>query len=173
MFKPTQLGPFTLSHRVVLAPLTRLRAVPGKQTLDLLGESHALYYAQRTSPGALLIGEASPVSAQAGGFAESPGLYTRPQLEAWKKVVDAVHAKGGIIFAQLWFIGMASPKNEWEIEGKTYTRISSSDRELSDGSARAMTLDEIKEAIDAYVSAAKGCIEVAGFDGVEVHGANG
>src|SRR3954466_10853431 len=105
LFSPVQIGPYQLKHRLVLAPLTRMRAAkPSLAPRPLNAE----YYAQRATPGGLLIAEASPVAATAFGSPGVPGIYSAQQIEGWRKVVDAVHAKGGIIFLQLWHVGRVS-----------------------------------------------------------------
>jgi len=105
LFSPLKIGPYQLNHRLVLAPLTRMRAQkPSLAPRPLNAE----YYAQRATPGGLLIAEASPVMATGFGSPGVPGIYTEQQIEGWRKVVDAVHAKGGIIFLQLWHVGRVS-----------------------------------------------------------------
>ncbi|GLJ17102.1 hypothetical protein SUGI_0295850 [Cryptomeria japonica] len=100
---PYQMGPFTLSHRVVLAPLSRLRSY------DYMPQPHAiLYYTQRTTPGGLLISEAAAVSESCKGIPRAPGIWTKEQVEAWKPIVSAVHDKGGIFFCHLWHAGRCS-----------------------------------------------------------------
>src|SRR5689334_9430814 len=99
LFSPLELGPYQLAHRVVMAPLTRMRAArPSLAPRPL----NADYYAQRATSGGLIIAEASPVAATGHGNPGVPGIHTEAQVEGWRKVVDAVHAKGGIIFLQLW-----------------------------------------------------------------------
>src|SRR5271154_7141636 len=105
LFSPLKVGPYQLKHRVALAPLTRMRAAkPSLAPRPLNAE----YYAQRATPGGLLIAEASPVTATGFGSPGVPGIYTDAQTEGWKKVVDAVHAKGAFIFLQLWHVGRVS-----------------------------------------------------------------
>src|SRR5271168_731978 len=105
LFSPLQIGPYHLKHRVVLAPLTRMRAArPSLAPRPL----NADYYAQRATPGGLLIAEASPVMATGFGNPGVPGIYSEEQIAGWREVVDAVHAKGGIIFLQLWHVGRVS-----------------------------------------------------------------
>src|SRR5579871_6149799 len=105
LFSPLKVGPYQLAHRVVMAPLTRMRAAkPSLAPRPLNAE----YYAQRATPGGLLIAEASPVAATGFGNAGVPGIYTEAQIAGWRAVVDAVHAKGGIIFLQLWHVGRVS-----------------------------------------------------------------
>ena len=105
LFSPLRVGPYQLQHRLALAPLTRMRAAkPSLAPRPLNAE----YYAQRATPGGLLIAEASPVMETAFGSPGVPGIYTDEQTAGWRKVVDAVHAKGGIIFLQLWHVGRVS-----------------------------------------------------------------
>src|ERR1700712_3940972 len=105
LFSPLQIGPYHLKHRVMLAPLTRMRAEKPSLAPRPLNEE---YYAQRATPGGLLIAEASPVVATGTGSPGVPGIYSEAQIAGWRKVVDAVHAKGGIIFLQLWHVGRVS-----------------------------------------------------------------
>jgi N-ethylmaleimide reductase len=179
LFSPLQIGPYHLKHRVVLAPLTRMRAAkPSLAPRPLNAE----YYAQRATPGGLLIAEASPVIA--GGFGSSgvPGIYTEEQTAGWRAVVDAVHAKGGFIFLQLWHVGRVS-HSSFQPGGVLPVAPSAVAIEgLKTGTAegkpapyetpRALETHEIPGIIDAYRQAAKNALN-AGFDGVEVHGANG
>src|ERR1700754_1266356 len=105
LFSPLQIGPYHLKHRVVMAPLTRLRAAkPSLAPRPLNVE----YYTQRATPGGLLIAEASPVMATGFGNPGVPGIYSDEQVKGWREVVDAVHAKGGVIFLQLWHVGRVS-----------------------------------------------------------------
>ncbi|XP_015889050.3 12-oxophytodienoate reductase 3 [Ziziphus jujuba] len=180
LFTPYKMGKFNLSHRVVLAPLTRCRAVN-----EIPFEAHALYYSQRATPGGLLISEGTSPSNTAAGYPHVPGIYTEEQVEAWKKVVDAVHAKGSIFFCQLWHVGRAShhvyqPNGDSPISS-TKKRIS--DKwdpllALPDGSngkfskPRALETYEIPQVVEHYRQAALNSIR-AGFDGVEIHGAHG
>src|SRR5205823_4505606 len=103
LFEPYSLGSLTLSNRIVMAPLTRNRAGPGFVPSDLAAE----YYGQRASAG-LIISEATQISQQGQGYQDTPGIYTQAQIEGWRKVTDAVHAKGGHIFLQLWHVGRVS-----------------------------------------------------------------
>ena len=104
LFSPTQVGPYKLSHRVVMAPLTRMRSDPGDIPSDLMVE----YYTQRASKGGLIISEATPVSIRGYGYAGAPGIYSDTQIAGWRRVTNAVHAKGGRIFLQLWHVGRQS-----------------------------------------------------------------
>ncbi|KAG0696168.1 hypothetical protein DFH29DRAFT_215217 [Suillus ampliporus] len=172
LFSPIRVGNMNLQHRIVLAPLTRLRAhadhVPGPQV--------PAYYSQRGSiPGTLLIAEATLISQNAGGFDNAPGIYTDAHMEGWKKVTDAVHEKGSFIFLQLWALGRAAEtavlvkENNSPYVGPSPVHLPGRpETELP----RALTTDEIKEYVSTYATAAKSAIR-AGFDGVEIHGANG
>ncbi|KAG2112105.1 hypothetical protein DEU56DRAFT_874389 [Suillus clintonianus] len=172
LFSPIRVGNLNLQHRVVLSPLTRLRA-----HADHVPSPHAsAYYSQRGStPGTLLVTEATYISQKAGGHRHAPGIYTDAHLEGWKKVTDAVHEKGSFIFLQLWALGrLADPAVLATENNSPYVGVSpiplagKPDAEVP----RELTTDEIKEYVAAYVAAAKNAIR-AGFDGVEVHGANG
>ena len=145
----------------------------------ILDDNHAQlafvkeYYSQRGStPGTLLVSEATFISAQASGYPNVPGLYDQAMVDAWKPVTAAVHAKGSFIFCQLWCLGRAAGKKN--LESKGLSVVSSSDIPISPKSAvpRPLTEDEIQQLIRDYANAAKAAIE-AGFDGVEIHGANG
>ncbi len=175
LFEPYKLGPITLSNRIAMAPLTRHRALPGFVPNPLAVE----YYAQRASAG-LLITEASQISQQGQGYQDTPGIYTKEQVAGWKKVTDAVHAKGGHIFIQLWHVGRIShtdlqpnhgkPVAPSAIRAKTKTYVNNAFTDTSE--PRALELSEIPGLIEDYRIAAKNAIE-AGFDGVEIHAANG
>jgi len=168
LFKPLQAGDVELQHRVVLAPLTRFRAGKDHVPLPIVKE----YYAQRaSSPGTLLITEATFISKQAGGYPNVPGIWNAAQIKAWKEVTDAVHAKGSYIFCQLWALGRAA--NGAVLAGDGCKVVSASNISLKGGDTPE-PLDEegIQSFIQDYATAAKNAIE-AGFDGVEIHGANG
>ncbi|OSX62181.1 hypothetical protein POSPLADRAFT_1143134 [Postia placenta MAD-698-R-SB12] len=169
LFQPTRVGSYTLSHRVVLAPLTRCRANKAHVHGDLAVE----YYAQRASvPGTLLITEATFIAAKAGGYDYVPGIWNDEQVAAWRRVTDAVHANGSRIFCQLWALGRAATPSVLAKDG--FDVHSASDIPIGDGKAkpRPLTVPEIEEYIQLYTTAAINSIR-AGFDGVEVHGANG
>ena len=105
LFSPLEIGPYQLQHRVVMAPLTRMRAEkPSLAPRPLNVE----YYAQRATAGGLIVAEASPVAATAFGSPGVPGIYSEAQIRGWREVVDAVHARGGVIFLQLWHVGRVS-----------------------------------------------------------------
>jgi N-ethylmaleimide reductase len=177
LFSPIRIGAIDLSHRVVLAPLTRMRAdLPGNVPNDLM----ARYYRQRASEGGLLLTEATFISpAGNGGFA-SPGISTDEQVEGWRKIVEAVHAKGAKIFLQLWHVGRQSHV-DLQPNGQPPIAPSAIQAEvralLPSGPAigsmpRAIELSEIPSLVGEYRRGAERA-KAAGFDGVEVHGANG
>ncbi|CAO2202828.1 unnamed protein product [Urochloa humidicola] len=161
-----KMGEFNLAHRVVLAPLTRCRAygnVPQPAHMSL-------YYCQRATPGGLLISEACAVSETARGCPDVPGLWNDEQVEAWKPIVDAVHAKGAVFFAQLWHAGRASLL-DWQPNGQA--PVSSTDKSTDIYPVpRRLQTEEIPHIVDDFRIAARNAIR-AGFDGVEIHAANG
>jgi len=133
----------------------------------------AEYYAQRASvPGTLLVSEATFISPQHGGYANVPGIYNQAQIDAWRTVTDAVHKKGSFIYLQLWALGRTADKNVAEKEGIVVKSSSAVALSPQHAEPKEMTIDEIKETVSQYAQAAKNAIE-AGFDGVEIHGANG
>ncbi|KAG4970232.1 hypothetical protein JHK85_036653 [Glycine max] len=172
------MGKFNLSHRVVLAPMTRCRALNGTPLA-----AHAEYYAQRSTPGGFLITEGTLISPTSSGFPHVPGIYSDEQVEAWRNVVDAVHANGSFIFCQLWHVGRASHP-VYQPGGALPSSSTSkpiSDKWkilMPDGShgiypePRALTTSEISEIVHHYRQAAINAIR-AGFDGIEIHGAHG
>ncbi|KAF8890991.1 FMN-linked oxidoreductase [Infundibulicybe gibba] len=161
LFQPIQVGCLTLQHRVVLAPLTRFKSgyMDHVPTVPLMKE----YYTQRaTTPGTLLISEATIIAAQAGGYANIPGIWSQPQIDAWK---------------QLWALGRAANPDILAAEDPSFPHISASNIKLSSSPAsepapRALTLSEINEYVALYAQAARNAIK-AGFDGVEIGGASG
>ncbi|XP_059449670.1 12-oxophytodienoate reductase 2-like [Corylus avellana] len=172
LLTPYKMGNFNLCHRVVLAPLARMRFYGN------IPQPHAiLYYSQRTSKGGFLIAEATGVSDTALGYPNASGIWTKEQVEAWKPIVDAVHAKGGVFFCQLWHAGRVS-NQDFQPNGQA--PISSTDKPLTveglDGAhftpPRRLTTDEIAQIANDFRIAAKNAIE-AGFDGIEIHGAHG
>lgn len=170
------MGEFNLAHRVVLAPLTRCRAygnVPQPAHMSL-------YYCQRATPGGFLISEACAVSETARGYPDVPGLWTDEQVEAWKPIVDTVHAKGAVFFAQIWHTGRVSAP---EFQPNGQAPISSTDKQVppqvsQDGHVstfavpRRLETTEIPQVVNDFRIAARNAIK-AGFDGVEIHAANG
>ncbi|GAA4815802.1 alkene reductase [Marinicella pacifica] len=169
------LGDITLNNRVVMAPLTRSRADnSGKVPNDLMVE----YYSQRASAG-LIISEGSQISERAVGYINTPGIHTDKQVAGWQKVTDAVHAKGGKIFCQLWHVGrMSHPDfHGGELPLSASAVNPNSQSFTPDGfkdtvTPKAMAIDEIKKTIKDYGRAAKNAM-AAGFDGVEIHSSNG
>src|SRR6201996_7420974 len=180
LFSPLQIGRYHLKHRVALAPLTRMRAAkPSLAPRPLNAE----YYAQRTTPGGLLIAEASPVLPSGFGNSGVPGIYSEAQIAGWREVVDAVHAKGGIIFLQLWHVGRVShssyqPGDALPVAPSAVAIPSDLKTSTADGKVttyetpRALETDEIPGIVEAYKQGARNAL-AAGFDGVEIHGANG
>jgi N-ethylmaleimide reductase len=176
LFERVNFGDFELGNRIVMAPLTRNRAGPGL----VPGPFAAEYYRQRASAG-LIIAEATQVSAQAQGYANTPGCYTDAQVAGWRKVTDAVHLEGGTIVVQLWHTGRVShtsfqkdgqaPVGPSAIRARTKTFIA--DQGFVDCSMpRALTLDEIPGIVEDFRNASMRALD-AGFDGVELHGAHG
>ena len=180
LFSPLTIGPYHLKHRVVMAPLTRMRA--DKETLAPR-PLNADYYAQRATPGGLIIAEATPVLSTGTGSPNVPGVYSEAQVSGWKHVVDAVHAKGGLIFLQLWHVGRVShssfqPGGVLPVApsavaiGDDLKAMTSDGKMVPYETPRALATDEIPGIVAAYAQAARNAL-AAGFDGVEVHGANG
>ena len=180
LFASLKVGPYQLKHRVVMAPLTRMRAErPSLAPRPLNAE----YYAQRATPGGLIIAEASPVSATGFGSPGVPGIYSEAQIKGWRGVVDAVHAKRGLIFLQLWHVGRVShssfqPGGALPVAPSAVpisaelTTMTADGKPASYETPRALETGEIAGIVDAFRQAARNAM-AAGFDGVEVHGANG
>ena len=177
LFTPVRVGAFDLKHRVVLAPLTRMRSeMPG----NVPGALMATYYAQRATPGGLMISEATFIARQGNGGYASPGIETDEQVAGWRKVVDAVHAKGATLLLQLWHVGRASHAS-LQPNGEAPIAPSVSDASVrallehgpeESTPARAIKIEEIPGIVDQYARAAEQA-KAAGFDGVEIHAANG
>src|SRR6201992_2928542 len=175
LFEPYKLGPITLPNRLVMAPLTRNRAVEGLVPSPLAIE----YYGQRASAG-LLVTEASQISQQGQGYQDTPGIYSKQQVAGWRKVTDRVHERGGRIFIQIWHVGRIShvtlqENNQLPVapsairaNAKTYVNNGFADT----SAPRALALEEIPGIIESFKIGAANAI-AAGFDGVEIHGANG
>ncbi len=176
LFSPVKMGALTLENRIAMAPLTRSRA-PGPDGSP--GPMNAQYYAQRASAG-VIVSEATNISPQGRGYAYTPGIYSEEQAAGWRLVTDAVHAKGGKILCQLWHVGRIShpslqpggvlpvAPSAVKPEGNAYTEQGFQPHVAP----RALTLEEIPGVIDQYRHATA-CARRAGFDGVEIHGANG
>ncbi|XP_072970506.1 putative 12-oxophytodienoate reductase 11 isoform X3 [Typha angustifolia] len=176
LLSPYKMGRFDLSHRVVLAPMTRLRSYGNVPQPNVI-----LYYSQRTSKGGLLISEATGVSDTAQGHTHIPGIWTKEQVEAWRSIVDVVHEKGGIFFCQIWHTGRVSnygcqPNGQAPISctNKPLTpRVGSNGVAVAEFSPpRRLEIWEIPLIINDFRLAARNAIKI-GFDGVEIHGANG
>jgi N-ethylmaleimide reductase len=177
LFESTKIGRYAVRHRVVMAPLTRMRA---EQPGDRPGELMREYYAQRASQGGLLVSEATVVAPNGGGYLGSPGLYSDAQIPGWKRITDAVHAKGGLIFLQLFHAGRQShadlqPEGGAPVtasvvpyEGVAYT----AQGWVPSSPHRALREDEVRDMVVQFRHAAERGLK-AGFDGVEIHGANG
>lgn len=175
LFEPYALGHLTLANRIVMAPLTRNRAGKGFVPSEFAPE----YYGQRASAG-LLISEATQISQQGQGYQDTPGIYSPAQIDGWRAVTDAVHAKGGRIFAQLWHVGRIShvdlqpdggaPVAPSALRAESKTFVNNSFVDVSE--PRALELEELPGIINDFRQAAANAI-AAGFDGVEIHGANG
>ena len=179
LFDPMPLGKLHLPNRIVMAPLTRNRA-PDAVPTQLMTE----YYAQRASAG-LLITEATAISAQGQGYADVPGLYGSEQLDGWKAVTEAVHGRKGRIFVQLWHVGRVShvdlqPDGQKPVapsaitaRTKTYLIKNGVGSFVPTSEPRALLSEELPGIVHDYRHAARHAVSTAGFDGVEVHGANG
>jgi len=176
LFEPAEAGALKLANRIVMAPLTRNRAGPGL----VPGKFAVEYYAQRATAG-LIIAEATQVSAQAQGYADTPGCYTDDQVAGWRKVTDAVHVRGGTIVVQLWHTGRVS-HTSFQKDGqapvgpsamRAHTKTFISGQGFVDVSTpRALSLPEIPGIVEDFRYASTRAME-AGFDGVELHGAHG
>ncbi|ABB11356.1 alkene reductase [Burkholderia lata] len=177
LFSPLRLGPFALAHRVVMAPLTRMRAAEPGNTPHALNVE---YYRQRATYGGLIITEGSQISPTGQGMPATPGIHSPEQVEGWKAVTQAVHAKGGLVFMQLWHVGRISHSSLLNGEqpvapsaiaapGNAFT---STFERVPFEIPRALGTKEIASLVDDYAQAARNALE-AGFDGVEIHGANG
>lgn len=180
LFDPIKVGDLALPNRIVMAPLTRNRspnAVPGDLSVT--------YYRQRASAG-LIVTEATAITHQGQGYADVPGLYAPDQLAGWKRVTDAVHEAGGKIVVQLWHVGRISHNSlqpgggkpvapsAIRAKSKTYLIKPDGSGEFAETSEpRALVRDELPGIVDDFRRAAKAAVEVAGFDGVEIHAANG
>ncbi|MDE2402341.1 MAG: alkene reductase [Burkholderiales bacterium] len=179
LFDPIHIGDLDLANRLVMAPLTRNRAGQNQVPTDLM----VTYYEQRANPATgagLIVSEATQISPQGQGYLDTPGIYSAEQVAGWRKVTDAVHAQGGKIVVQLWHVGRishtslqpggAAPLAPSAIQANTKTFTAKGFEPVS--APRALTLEELPGIVDQYRRAARNAI-TAGFDGVEVHGANG
>ncbi len=175
LFSPLRLGALTLPNRIVMAPLTRCRAVEG----NVPGPLAPLYYAQRASAG-LIISEATQIVPEGQGYPATPGIHSDEQVAGWKQVTTAVHAAGGRMFLQLWHVGRISHEafqpggvlpvapSAIAAAGQAMTRFGAKDHPVP----RALELAELPGVVETYVTATRRALD-AGFDGVEIHAANG
>jgi N-ethylmaleimide reductase len=180
LFSPLQIGSFKLEHRVVMAPLTRMRAERATLAPRPL---NAEYYGQRATSGGLIIAEASPVMASGYGNPDVPGIYSDAQIRGWREVVDAVHARGGLIFLQLWHVGRVShssfqpggalPVSASAVPISADLKTMTAERKVTPyETPRALETSEVADVVESFRQAARNALK-AGFDGVEIHGANG
>jgi N-ethylmaleimide reductase len=182
LLAPVRLGPYTLKNRIVLPPLTRQRAgQPGDVPTELM----ALYYRQRASAG-FMVTEGTQIEPRGQGYAWTPGIYSPAQIDGWRKVTEAVHAEGGVIFAQLWHVGRVShtalqpdgaapvaPSAIAADKAKAFIETGPGAGTLvAPSTPKALSVDEIGELVALYAQAARNAL-AAGFDGVEIHAANG
>ncbi|KAI1313953.1 NADH:flavin oxidoreductase/NADH oxidase [Xylaria venustula] len=169
LFKPVRIGSVTLGHRVAMAPLTRYRCDDNYVPLPMAKE----YYEQRAVvPGTLLITEATYISRSSVCRDNGPGLYSEAQIERWKEITDAVHMKGSFIYCQIWHLGRAGWPKIHEAMGTKLKSSSAVPINETTGLPEEMTEEDIWEVIGDYAKAAQNAV-AAGFDGVELHGANG
>jgi N-ethylmaleimide reductase len=181
LFTPLQLGRMPLKHRVVMAPLTRARSI---QPDSIPGDLMLEYYSQRASDGGFILGEATNISLTSRGWLGAPGLYSDAQVEGWKRIVDAVHAKGAHMFAQLWHTGRTSHVDmtggEMPVSASVNPAywqdashlVSTPTGWVQPSPHRALTISEIAGIVEDYGKAAKRA-KAAGFEGVELHAGNG
>ncbi|MFL9993829.1 alkene reductase [Paraburkholderia sediminicola] len=180
LFSQTKVGHYELQHRVVLAPLTRMRTEPGNVPGDLMVE----YYTQRATDGGLLITDATAVSQLGIAYVDAPGIYTEEQVKGWKRVIDAVHAKGARIFLQMWHAGrQAHPANTGGVtpvapsalRSLEHAAIRDEDGQITEAELilpRPLETAEIPAIVEQFRRGAE-LAKQAGFDGVELHAANG
>jgi N-ethylmaleimide reductase len=175
LFDPIRIGDIALANRVVMAPLTRNRAGPGQVPTATMAE----YYVQRATAG-LIVTEATQVCAEGQGYLDTPGIHTAAQVQGWRRITDAVHQRGGKIVVQLWHVGRIShvslqPGGVAPVSSTArtaQTKTFTTEGFVACSPPRALTLAEIPAIVEAYRHAARLALQ-AGFDGVEVHGANG
>lgn len=174
LFSPIKIGPYTLPNRIIMAPMTRNRASAKTVPVPIM----VTYYTQRASSG-LIITEGSQISSQGVGYPITPGIHNDEQVEGWKSITHAVHEKGGHIFLQLWHVGRISHPSyhNGELPVAPSAIIPKGEAATYEGMKpfvipRALETDEIIGIVQQYSNAAKNAL-TAGFDGVEIHGANG
>lgn len=178
LFSPVRAGAHHLRHRVVMAPLTRMRA---SQPGNVPNEMNARYYAQRASAGGLIVTEATQISPGGQGYPATPGIHSPEQVAGWRLVTEAVHEKGGLIFLQLWHVGRISHSSHQPGGGLPIApspvkpagnAFTATWERAPFETPREIRLDEVPRLVNEYREAARSALE-AGFDGVELHGANG
>jgi N-ethylmaleimide reductase len=181
LFSPVTIGPITLRHRVVMEPLTRSRS---QQPGDIPGELMLQYYSQRASEGGLIISEATAISITGRGWFGAPGMYSDEQVSGWRRITDAVHAKGGRMFSQLWHVGRSSnvemtggatpmaPSVDPSYWLDSTPSVSAPSGWVRHSPHRALDIREIPDIVEDYRKAAERA-KSAGFDGVELHAGNG
>ncbi|KAF9061446.1 NADH:flavin oxidoreductase/NADH oxidase [Rhodocollybia butyracea] len=171
LFAPIKVGKMSLNHRVVMAPMTRLRTTSTFSLLKVVKE----YYSQRAStPGTFIISEGTVIGPDAAGFPGAPGIWSKEHIAAWKEVVDAVHARGSYIYLQIAAMGRVAQSAVLKSLDASYEVVGAGDIPLAGGEVpRPMTADEIKTSVALFAQAAADAVDKAGFDGVELHGANG
>ncbi|MED6321108.1 MAG: alkene reductase, partial [Pseudomonadota bacterium] len=180
LFESLSLAGKTLNNRVVMPPMTRSRSTqPGDVPNALMAE----YYAQRASAG-LIVSEGTQISALGKGYAWTPGIYTKAQIEGWKLVTDKVHEAGGVMFAQLWHVGRVSHPSNTEGQQpisasaiqakgvKVFVDEGDNPGFVESVMPREMSIEDIKAVVEEYRVAARNAVD-AGFDGIELHSANG
>lgn len=174
LFQPLKAGAFTLPNRIVMAPLTRCRASEGRVPNDLMAE----YYEQRSGFG-MIISEATSVDAMGVGYPDTPGIWSEAQVEGWKKVTERVRAKGGQMLLQLWHVGRISdpiylggkqPVSSSAVRPAGHVSLVRPEKGFEE--PRTLSISEIKDVVGQYKLGAENAMK-AGFDGVEIHGANG
>ncbi|KAI5820536.1 Oxophytodienoate reductase [Pyronema omphalodes] len=189
LFKPLTIGngTLTLGHRVVHAPLTRLRGIavrdgtPENPCREWMVDDMVIdYYTQRATEGGLMITEGVAVNVEAGSLPGIPGLFVPEQVQAWKKLVDAVHAKGAKIYAQLWHAGRTSVSLLIGSDALCASAVALEDEmcwaagvKFEDYPPKEMTQEDINRTIESFTKCAVSAVEEAGFDGIEIHGGNG
>ena len=176
LFTSVQVGPVALSHRVVMAPLTRMRS---EQPSDVPGDLMVEYYTQRASEGGLIVSEATPVALTGRGYLGAPGIYNDAHIPGWQKVTDAVHAKGGKMFMQLWHVGrtahvdLTGGATPVSASVTPYAGVAFTAKGMVPVSPnRALKIEEIPGIVEEFRKGAERA-KAAGFDGVEIHGGNG
>jgi 2,4-dienoyl-CoA reductase-like NADH-dependent reductase (Old Yellow Enzyme family) len=174
IMSPIDIGKLTLQHRVVMAPLTRLRSTIEGVPTDL----QVQYYEQRASQGGLILTECAAISPTALGYPQGPGIFSNAQIAGWKKVTDAVHQKGGYIYIQLWHSGRTGkrvlhPNNEQVVSASAITAMGKDILDEAFEDPKALEVAEIQEITQDFKQAAINAVNKAGFDGVEIHTAFG